>query len=180
MHHPFEAIPTGRWARFFFPLLAASLTIMLVMNFVSLPLNTPAAPSGIVSFEFSATPAGAQAMLDSWSPAARLRAAFIQGLDFLFPPVYATATALACVWAGGVLRRRGWALGRLGSPLGWGLWLAMLFDYVENIALVVLLFAAAAAAPWPQLAALCATVKFILLLAGLVYGFYGLAAHLKK
>jgi hypothetical protein len=39
---------------------------------------------------------------------------------------------------------------------------------------VIILFGAVQS-PYPQIAAVCATLKFILLAAGLVYSFYGLA-----
>ena len=116
-------------------------------------------------------------MLDSWDNAAKIRAAFIQGLDFLFPLVYSTSVALGCLLTAGVLASRRWPLAGLGAPLAWGLWAAAALDYVEYIALVVLLFTPPAS-PWPQIAAVCAALKFALLFLGLVYCFLGLAVRL--
>ena len=174
MLHPLEHITPARRGHYFYPLLALALLIMAVMNWVGLPLNTPAAPTGIVSFEVAGTPARAAEMLASWNADARARAAFIQGLDFLFPAVYSTAVGLGCIMAAGALAERKLPLAGRGRSLAWGQWAAALFDYVENIALVVLLFGPTAS-PWPQVAAVCATIKFGLLFAGLAYGFYGLA-----
>ena len=174
MTHPLERIKPERRKHYFYPLLALTLLLLLSMNFIGLPLNTAAAPQGIISFEFAATPERAQEMLDSWSPEARVRAGFIQGLDFLFPLAYSTTVGLGCVMAAGVIARRGQAASRLGVPLAWGLWAAAALDYVENIGLVVLLFGPVQS-PWPQLAAVCAGIKFALLAAGLGYAFYGLA-----
>ncbi len=165
-------LPTNRAVFMIFTVL--SLIIMSVMNFAGLPLNTAAAPSGIVSFEIAGSAANAQAILASWDSAARVRAAFIQGLDFLFPPVYSTAVALGCLLASTALARRGSQLARFGRGLAWGQWAAAGFDYVENIALVALLFGAPGS-PWPQIALACALVKFTLLFLGLVYCFFGLA-----
>ncbi|MBN2146630.1 MAG: hypothetical protein JW726_04540 [Anaerolineales bacterium] len=176
MPHPLTRIPIDLRRRFFYILLALTLVIMLVMNFAGLPLNTPAAPLGIVSFEVAGTPQNAQAMLDSWEGALQ-RAAFIQGLDFLFPLVYSSMLAIGCLMSAATLQASGWPLAKLGAGLAWGQWLAALFDYVENIALVILLFAPAAVSPWPQVATVCAFLKFALILLGMVYGFFGLAAR---
>lgn len=174
--------PLTRWLqtggeKYFLALVGFSIFLILAMNWVGAPLNTPAAPYGIVSFEFASTPQQAQAMLDSWDNAAKIRAAFIQGLDFLFPLVYSTSVALGCLLTAGVLASRRWPLAGLGAPLAWGLWAAAALDYVENIALVVLLFTPPAS-PWPQIAAVCAALKFALLFLGLVYCFLGLAVRL--
>ncbi len=174
MSHPFEQIHPARRSRVFFPLLGLTILILLSMNFVGMPLNTTAAPQGIVSFEFALTPERAQQMLDSWSPDARMRAGFIQGLDFLFPLVYSTTVGLGCVMAAGVIASRGQGIARLGAWLAWGLWAAAALDYVENIGLVLLLFGQVYS-PFPQIATVCATIKFALLAVGLVYSFYGLS-----
>lgn len=175
--HPLTNIPHRK--RWFWALLALTLLIMLAMNFIGLPLNTAAAPSGIVSFEFAATAQNAQAMLNSWGEQGVVRAAFIQGLDFLFPAVYSTMVTLACLMSASTLGSLGWPLARLGAGLAWAQWAAALFDYVENVSLVALLLGPVAA-PWPQIAAVCAVIKFALLLAGIAYGFFGLAARLSR
>lgn len=174
MIHPLMLIKPASRSQYFYPLLGLTILLLLVMNFVGLPLNTSAAPQGIISFEFAATPAGAGEMIASWTPEARIRAAFIQGLDFLFPLAYSTTVGLACVMAAGVLERRGQRVSRLAASLAWALWVAALLDYVENIALLILLFGAVQS-PFPQIAAICAAIKFVILGAGLIYAFYGLA-----
>ena len=174
MKHPLECLSPHKRTLIFLLLLGLTVVLLLSMNFVGLPLNTAAAPQGIISFEFAATPERAQEMLDSWSPDARIRAGFIQGLDFLFPIAYSTTVALGCVMAAGVITRRGQAISRLGAWLAWGLWLAAVLDYIENIGLLFILFGIVQS-PYPQIAAVCASIKFALLAIGLVYSFYGLA-----
>ena len=174
MKHPLERISPQQRTVIFYILLGVTIILLISMNFVGMPLNNTSAPQGIISFEFAATPERAQEMLDSWSPAARIRAGFIQGLDFLFPLAYSTTVGLGCVMAAGVITRRGQAIARLGPWLAWGLWLAAALDYIENIGLVLLLLGAVQS-PYPQIAAVCATLKFVLIIAGLVYSFYGLA-----
>lgn len=176
MKHPFAFIQPHRRGRYFFPLLALTLLLMILMNYIGQPLRTIAAPSGIISFEFAANSEQANAIMASWSAEARVRAAFVQGLDFLFPFVYSSTVSLACVWAAGVLHSVRWPFAHLGIPLAWGQWLAASFDFLENIALVLILFGQIKS-PWPQIAALSATIKFALLFVGMIYAFYGLAAR---
>ena len=177
MHHPFEQISPEWRKKLFCVTFAASLIIIIIFGVIGAPLNTPAAPSGVVSYELAGSVAQAQAMLDSWDQTARLYAAFGLGFDYLFMLVYSSAIGLGCIMAAGVLRKRGWPLAQMGGPLAWSLWLAAGLDAVENVALTVILLVAAAS-PWPELARWCATIKFILIFLGLVYAFLGLAVNL--
>jgi hypothetical protein len=113
----------------------------------------------------------------SWNTQGMIRAAFIQGLDFLFPLVYSSAIGLGCVMAGGVLQVRKWPLAGLGNTLAWGLWLAAGLDYIENIGLTVILFGAGSDG-WALLSMVCATLKFLLIFLGMVYALYGLMVRL--
>lgn len=164
--------------------LVFSLLIFSVFRVIDVPLQTSAAPRGIISFELAGTGARAQAMLDSWDARARLYAALGLGLDYLFMVSYAATIGLAAAWAGRQLgAHRRWPIA-LGLALGWGLALAALLDAVENFALTVMLLAGTAAAPWPVVSAVCATVKFGLVILGLIFAFAGavfwLAARLRR
>jgi hypothetical protein len=170
-------LPGSLLARVFWPALAATLLLMLILNLVGAPLETPAAPYGIISFELAGSPVQASTILDSWDPAAKVRAGFSLGLDYLFMLAYASALSLACLWAAAGLRSRRWPLGGLGLPLAAGQWLAALFDAAENIALALLLFGYPAG-PLPQAARICALLKFGLIFLGMVYAFLGAAARL--
>jgi small-conductance mechanosensitive channel len=173
MRHPLMNIDDQRRNSLFLLLFGLTIVIMMVMNSVGSSLNTEEAPYGIVSFELAGRVPKAQAILDSWDAAAQVRAAFIQGLDFLFLIVYSTTIALACLWAGKTLKRAGWAPAGLGIPLAWGLWIAAICDAVENYALVRMLFVSITS-PWPGIAAVCAVIKFALIFLGLVYALYAL------
>jgi hypothetical protein len=177
MHHPFESLSPEWRKKLFWAACAASLIIIAVFGVIGAPLNTPAAPSGVVSYELAGSVSQAQAMLDSWDQTARLYAAFGLGFDYLFMLAYSTAIGLACLMAGDALRRRGWPLAQAGRLLAWGLWLAAILDGIENVALSVILLVAVAS-PWPELARWCATFKFGLIFLGLVYAFLGLAVNL--
>jgi hypothetical protein len=153
-------------------LLALTMALTIVLQAVNVPLKTPAAPQGVVSYEFAGTTAAAQGILDSWDAGAKIHAGFSLGLDYLYMPAYALTIGLACAWAARMLGSRKRWLGSLGRVLAFGLGLAALLDATENYALTTMLFSAAAD-PWPAVARWCATGKFVLIIAGLVYALAG-------
>jgi hypothetical protein len=160
MKHPLEAIPHGKRLTMFYILLALFLIITIGFRFIG-----PAQPT-IVDFELAGTTARASEIINAWDTMDKVRAGFSLGFDFLYMPVYSTLIALACVWAAGVLARKQWRT--TGVLLAWGLWAAALLDATENIALTVLLFGTVAN-PYPQVAQVCASIKFGLILLGLVF-----------
>ena len=172
MQHPFEQIPAHLRQRVFWILVVLTLLVETVLSITGAPLTTNAAPAGIVSFEFATTTTGAESILASWGVVARERAAFVQGLDFLFIPLYVAAIGLGCIMAADVLSRKKWRVAAIGRWLAWGLVLAGLLDVIENIALLVMLFAAPAQ-PWAWIAARCAASKFALVILGLFYALLG-------
>jgi hypothetical protein len=171
-------VPHTAWRRQFgrgwlWPaLLALTIVLTVVLQAVDAPLKTPAAPQGIVSYELAGTIHVAQGILDSWDAGAKVYAGFSLGLDYLYMPAYALTIGLACAWTARVLGSRKHWLGSLGRVLASGLGLAALFDATENYALITMLFSAAAD-PWPAVARWCATGKFALIIAGLVYALAG-------
>ena len=187
MKHPLEAIPSSSRKPIFFTFLAGTLILFAVFRVLDAPLRTSTAPNGIVSFELAGTPFQAQAIIDSWHEMAYLLssvegeplpgfvsraysfAAFGLGIDYLFMPVYATALALGILLVAG--RHKGW-FATLGAWLGWGAYAAALFDAVENFALWKVLLGAVFSA-WPSVASVCASVKFGLLVLGLVFALVG-------
>jgi hypothetical protein len=148
----------------FYVFFALTLVIFGVFRGVDKPLRTAAAPSGIVSFELARDPGTAQNIVNSWDSSARLYAAFGLGLDYLFMPVYALALSLGLLLT--LNGRTGWYR-YFAVWMGWGAFFAALFDTVENYALWVAL-TGKVVSPYPEIAALCATIKFVLLIAGLL------------
>jgi hypothetical protein len=165
--HPLNAIPSDRRARVFVPLLIATLVITFLFRFIG-----PAQPT-IVDFELAGSVENAQTIIDAWPETDHIRAGFSLGFDYLYMPVYSTTIALACLLAAGVLRRTAWHTS--GLLLAWGLWIAALFDAIENLALFTELLGNNVA-PWPQVAQICATIKFGLILLGLLYVLAGVVA----
>jgi hypothetical protein len=182
MIHPLNFVPEAnrKWA--FFAFLAGTLVLFAVFPVLDAPLRTPAAPNGIISFELAGTPEKAFQILASWEPVnqpgppiiirpdGRLYAAFGLGIDYLFMPVYATALALGILLAAG--RHKG-RFSTLGAWLGWGAYVAMFFDAVENYALARMLLMNEVWSPYPQVAAFNASAKFVLLVLGLFFALAG-------
>ena len=169
MRHPFDFTPSSARKPLFFSSLFLTLILFAVFRALDTPLRTAAAPNGIVSFELAGDIKPAAEMLASWDARAQLFAAFGLGLDYLFMPAYALALSFGILLAAG--RHAGW-FAKLGAPLGWLALVAAVFDAVENFALWQFLLGDFQAL-WPRLAAVCATIKFTFLLAGLAYALIG-------
>jgi len=167
MRHPLEWIPSTSRKLALYVFLFLTISLFAVFRVLDQPLRTPAAPNGIVSFELAGSPAVAQSMLDSWNEQAKQYLAFGLGLDYLFMPTYAIALGLAILLAAS--RHAGW-IKSLGAAAGWGAFVATLFDATENFALWKILLGEIIQ-QWTQLTAVCASIKFGLLIAGLVYVF---------
>jgi hypothetical protein len=168
--HPLGFIPDGKRKAVFFIFLAATLIVMAIFRFVlDPPLQTEAAPQGIVSFELAGSQLKAEEIIASWDATAQLYAAFGLGFDFLFMPVYATAIALGVLLAAG---RHPGKFASVGAWIGWGAFVAALFDSAENICLFNLLLGNNGA-NYAGMAAFYATVKFGLILLGIGYAIIG-------
>jgi len=155
---PFGWIAPQRRGRAFLALLALTFALSLWLTALGAPLQTDAAPNGIVSFELARTEAGARAILDSWDAPAREAAMLVQGVDFLYLLAYPAAFSLAAILLG---RRIGGRWQSAAQPLAWAMWLAAPLDAVENLALIEQLRAGpSAGAAW--LAWACAIPKFAL------------------
>ena len=177
--HPFHRLSASTQRRGLPPLIVATLALTAVLQVIGRPLQTAAAPLGIVSFELAGSLAAAQGMLASWNPNAQLHAAFSLGLDYLYMPLYAVTIALACGRAAATSLRTPQAAAALGILLAWGLGLAALLDAVENAALWQVLQGSTAAA-WPVVARWAAIVKFILVSAGLFYAGTAVVVYLLR
>lgn len=177
MKHPFQLLSAKVSRNLFLVLLVATLVVMYLLNLVSAPLTTPAAPLGIISYEFAGSVETARQILASWDASTQVHAGFALGFDYVYLLFYSTTIGLACILAAGALRDRRWPLASAGAPLAWGLWVAAVFDAVENLALTLLLFGDLVS-PLPEIAFVCAAIKFGLIFLGLVYALYGAVIRL--
>jgi len=169
MKHPLESVPQGSRKWFFFIFLALTVILFAIFRILDQPLHTSNAPGGIVSFELAGNPQNAAHIIFSWSDEAWLYASFGLGVDYLFMPMYAFALAFGTLLAAG--KHSGW-FKSLGAVAGYGAFAAAAFDAVENYALFQILLGAYDSI-YPSVAAICATIKFGLLLFGLLYSLAG-------
>ena len=195
MNHPLEFVSSNYRKRFFFTFLFLTVILFAIFRVIDQPLRTPVSPNGIVSFELARTQAQAQSIMDVWTgrivifsdgekqnampvqpdepftytPIPTIHASFGLGIDYLFMPVYAFALAFGTLLAAG--RHSGW-LKSLGAVAGYGAFAASLFDAVENYALLTILLGTVES-PYPEIAFYCASVKFGLLVFGLIYALAG-------
>ncbi|MEP7134231.1 MAG: hypothetical protein ABI904_04810 [Chloroflexota bacterium] len=187
MQHPLEFIPSEYRKRFFFTFLFLTIILFAVFRVLDQPLRTPAAPNGIVSFELAGSPLKAQAITDEWKHSSLLLsevagqadpnivnvpyvfASFGLGIDYLFMPLYAFALAFGTLLAAG--KHSGW-LKSLGAVVGYGAFAAAVFDAVENYALFQVLLNRVYS-PYPEIAYYCASIKFGLLIFGVMYALVG-------
>jgi hypothetical protein len=187
MRHPLENVPDEYRKRLFFTSLFMTIILFALFRVLDRPLRTPAAPNGIVSFELAGSPLQAQAITHEWKRSSLLLsnvagqanpdivnipyvfAAFGLGIDYLFMPLYAFALAFGTLFAAG--KHSGW-IKSLGAVAGYGAFVAALFDAVENYALFQILLNRVYS-PYPEIAYVCASLKFGLLIFGLLYALTG-------
>jgi hypothetical protein len=171
----FTGIPSSQQLRYVLIAVGIMMLSSQLLSAIGAPLITPAAPNGIVSFELAGSLPAAEAMIQSWSPEARMAAALSLGLDFIYIVIYTTALSLLCIVASTRLQRMGRFGASLGSIIAWGLLVAGALDAIENIALLRLLFGDLSEF-WVNTAWLCASVKFSLIFLAMIYILFGLVA----
>jgi hypothetical protein len=152
-----------RWIGFAV-LSAATLAAAAALSKQGAGLRTPQAPRGILSYEFAWSAARASSILASWSGRTREAARQIR-LDFGFLLLYPLAFSLGCAALAGS-PRSSWAY--VGAFLAWAVLAAAPLDALENYALLRML-SRSPTNSLARLAALCAGLKFMLVLASLGY-----------
>jgi hypothetical protein len=181
LHHPFEWLPEASQRRAFVISALLAVFVMLILQVLGRPLITEAAPAGIVSFELAGNILAAERMLESWGDAGRVYAGLSLGLDYLFLATYAFGIGLGCVLVARSLSQRSRFLTAAGIVLAWAQFGAALLDGLENYALIRVLLGSQHKL-WSLLAQLWASLKFLLVVLGLVYVVFGavLAAATKS
>lgn len=138
------------------PLLVRGGILLVAMGLLDLPLRTPPAPNGIISYEVAFTTDRAAAMVTSWGDSGRLAAGASLLLDYPFLWTYAALLAA-------FVRRRFGSTGL--APAGiTAAWAAAACDAAENVALLRMLWLGVHPG-WPLAAGVAASIKFVLLAA---------------
>lgn len=156
--------------------LASVVATFVLMRFMNGKLKTGVAPRGIISLELAGNEQVAAAIIRSWDVKDGARRHAIRSLILDFPLLlaYSTALGLACQWAGESIAVSEVDLPVDGRQVAWGQTLAAVLDVAENFALLIML-RGMVRKPWPQIAGVCALIKFLLIGVGLVYSLLGIA-----
>ena len=164
---PFYNISKPNEKKLTIALLVLLPILIAVTLFFDIPLKNEVAHNGIVSFELAKEIEISENILNSWDTHARTSAGMSMGLDFLFLIIYASFIALLMH----KLNERIWnntRVYKLGVLLIWGVFLAALFDVIENIALIQLLLGDLQQL-WSSIAFYFASMKFVLLILGVLF-----------
>ncbi len=170
--HPFRWIKPESQIITFAVSFFATILIIIGMQALGKPLNTEAAPAGIVTFEFAGDLDTAQSIIASWEGDSLIYAGLNLGVDYLFMAAYGMSIGLGCILVSQRLQQKRNSLSRLGVLLAWGSILAALLDALENYALIRVLLGSINEA-WPTIAKWCAGVKFFLVAVGIGYVLIG-------
>jgi len=137
--------------------------------FLDVPLRGESSPWGIVSFELAGTPHRALQILLEWKSRGVIEyAKLIQIADFLYLIIYAMFFAALALWIGSRLDETVWS-----TRAAWAATYAAAFDVLENGVLLYEVVRFTSPAPFPQLAAAFAAVKFALLIFSASYAVVG-------
>jgi len=154
-------------------LATIAVALLLVIKRVDKPLQNALAPKGIISFELARKFDNAKSIVGSWSEQEKLYAAFSLGIDYLFLFAYSLFFAIMIFIVAKTLKSRYKQFSHIGYFLLWGQFLAAALDASENFFLTQLLFGSQRS--WfANYAFFCASLKFMLILAGLIYILLGL------
>jgi hypothetical protein len=142
--------------RLFWIAAALALAGLAALAAIDGHLQSPAAPLGIISFEFCAYAGSCRAIVEGWGAGEQVMAGLSLGVDYLFMFMYSATIFLGLTLVVAHVPER---LRNLTVCAAWAAWVAGAADAVENYCLVqVLRMPAALQFAWP--AAICATVKF--------------------
>ena len=137
------------------------------MRFFDAPLKNDICKSGIISFELAKDLSVSEDIMDSWNERSKVSASLSMGFDFLFLLVYSSFIGLLIFRVRNKMKKDHF-LQKLGKILIYAIFLAALFDVIENIALIKLLLGDLKQI-WSSLAYYFAIPKFLIVLICIVY-----------
>ncbi len=171
--HPYSCLNQSQQVSMFIVFLPLAILLLICMQIIDQPLQTEAAPMGIVSFQLAGSLSESHLIMESWQKQGQMYAAFSLGLDYLFMLTYAVAFGLACVLLASKLFSKGSRLADFGPILAWGAILAALLDVLGNYTLWQLLIGSDAEI-WAIISYWSATIKFTILTVIILYLVVGL------
>ncbi|MFY0628931.1 MAG: hypothetical protein JXR05_01045 [Flavobacteriaceae bacterium] len=143
------------------------LACIAVLKYFDQFLINDICTGGIISFELAGDLETATSYLNSWGGQGRIAASLSMGFDFLFPIVYTSFIALL-IHKLNVKLWKNHAFFKIGNLLILAIFIAGIFDYIENIGLINLLLGNLEQF-WVSISFYFATIKFIIILIGILY-----------
>lgn len=174
MWHPFDYL-TGSWR------IVALVALVVLTIIVALKTRQPLKPFSMVALELAANSEAAKIIIERWKKDddSLVAARSLQYWDNYLILCYSTLLALVCVIIADWLYPLGSTANFHGKLLAWLMWVAGVLDYVENFAINKML-AGLIEDPWPKVSSLSASLKFMLLAAGVVYILSGILVRVVK
>lgn len=169
MWYPFQALDRKQRGRRFLLWVLIHTAVMITIGRANERLVNDEAPVHIVSLELAGTLEKARAILASWDREQQLFAVFGIGADYLYIFVYGILLAAGAAWGVAVFQQG--FLSKLGIWLSRAMILAGVADAVENYAMLQL-FWGEQSQGWVSLAYYCASLKFGIVIAAIVYGLF--------
>lgn len=151
---------------------------ILVTQFFNNQLVNDVAEYGIISFELSNSIERSIEIMNSWGSQAKIFAGLSLGFDYLFLLIYTLFLALMIH----KLNERLWggkSFYNIGNVILWSMYIAAIFDAIENLALIKLLLGSHEQL-WSSVAFYFAFIKFILVIIGIIYVLVNTILYLVK
>ena len=137
------------------------------MRYLDSEIQNNETAQGIISFELAKDLSKSEAILNAWNMESKTAAGMSLGFDFLFLLVYSLFISILI----DTLNERLWKhtkIYTIGVILIWCMFLAALFDMIENVALIKLLLGDLQQ-KWSSIAYYFAISKFSLLFIGILF-----------
>jgi uncharacterized membrane protein YraQ (UPF0718 family) len=167
MRSPFENLSKNNINKITLIFFVTTVLCSLFLKYLDSYLITDSCLNGIVSFELAKELSLSQEMLNSWTYEGRIAAGLSTGFDYLYLIIYSFFFAILIHRLNEVLWR-GKPFYKVGLFLIYGMFLAALFDGIENAGLIQLLLGNESQF-WTSIAYYFALMKFILLAISLLY-----------
>lgn len=156
-------------------LILGTIGMSLFLSQKGAPLTANNGP-GIIPFELAGNIDTANKILEKWGSEGQAIAKMNIQLDFLFLVIYSITFAYMCYLAARVFSDYAELMYSIGIVLMYGQVAAGIFDAIENLAMLKTINAGVATNPLPLIAAICAAIKFLLIISGLIYVWVGVLA----
>jgi hypothetical protein len=175
---PFSSLTKNQETRLTRVLLILMVLCIAVLKYLDQFLINDTCSGGIISFELAGDLETVGSYLNSWGEKGKIAVSLGLGFDFLFPIVYASFMAIL-IHKLNVLLWFKRSFFMVGNGLIWAIFLAGIFDYIENIGLINLVLGNMEQF-WVSISFYFEVVKFCVILVVLLYIFVNFSLFLIK